>query len=62
MVISLFWFAFEVGAQPLDDRIFLPFLDFFLHFLESEVHDVVMMQLLGRQDVAEAQPQAGAGD
>ena len=43
------WFlrlvAFEVGAQALDDFIFLPFFDLFLDLLESEVHDIVMMQL-----------------
>jgi large conductance mechanosensitive channel protein len=49
--------ALEVGPQSLDDRVFLPFIDFLLNFLESEVHDVMMMQLLRRQNVAEAQPQ-----
>src|SRR5580700_12153370 len=46
-----------MGAQALDDFIFLPFFDLFLDLLESEVHDIVMMQLLGRQNVAKAQPQ-----
>ena len=44
-------------AQAADDRIFLSFVDFFLHFFQREVHDVVMMQFFARQDFAEAQPQ-----
>ena len=47
---------FDMSAQALDDRFFLPFLDFLLHLFESEVHDVVMMKLLRRENVAEAEP------
>ena len=46
----------DVCAQTVDDLVFLPFVDLFLHFFEGKVHDVVVVQLLRGQTFAESQP------
>jgi hypothetical protein len=47
---------FQVSAQAPDYGVFLAFVDFFLHFFQSEMDDVVMVEFLARQHFAESQP------
>ncbi len=43
-------------AQTVDHRIFVPFVHFFLHFFQREMHDVVMVHFQRRHRVTESQP------
>ena len=45
-------------AEALDHGVFLAIVDFFLDFFEGEVDYVVVVELLGSQDFAEAEPEA----
>ena len=35
-------------AEAVNDCVFLSFFELFLHFLEREVHDIVVMEFLSR--------------
>jgi hypothetical protein len=48
----------EVLAQRTDDLFPAAVQDIFLKFLEGDVHNVVVMELLGRDFVAEFEPDA----
>lgn len=45
-----------MGTKAVDDLIFVAFINLFLNFFQSKVHDIVMVQLFARQHFAEAQP------
>ena len=45
-------------TQTFYELFFSSFIQFVLNFFQGEVHDVVMMQLFRRHQIAEAQPQA----
>jgi len=47
----------QMVAQPFYDNIFVPFVQFLLHFFERKVNYIVVMQFLWRQYIAKAQPQ-----
>ncbi len=49
--------GFQMRAQAVDHDVFVPFIHFFLHFFQREVHHVVMVNFLGRHSVTETQPQ-----
>ena len=46
----------EMLAEPFQHVGALPFVDFPFHFVEREMHDIVMMQFLMPQFVAQFQP------
>ena len=48
----------EMRAQAADHVIFVALFHFFLNFFQGEMHHVVVMQLHGRDQIAEAQPQS----
>ncbi len=43
-------------TQAIDDDVFVSLVHLFLHFFQGEVNDVVMVDLLGRDGIAETQP------
>jgi hypothetical protein len=45
-----------VVAQTINHFVFVAFFDFLLHFLQGEVHHVMVVQFFARQGFAEAQP------
>src|ERR1700731_587084 len=45
-------------AEPVDDFVFVPFIDLLLNFFQRKVHDIVMVQLFAGEHFAKAQPQA----
>ena len=45
-------------AQAADHVILVALFHFFLNFFQGEMHHVVVMQLHGRDQIAEAQPQS----
>src|SRR5216683_1482243 len=44
-------------TEAADDLVFVPFINLFLNFFQSEVHDVVMVQLFAGEILTKAQPQ-----
>ncbi len=46
----------KVRFQPLDHVLLFTLANLLLDFVESEVHDIVMMQLLGLHPIGEPQP------
>jgi len=46
-----------MGAQARNHDVFVSFVQLFLHFFQREVHDVMMVNFLRSQGIAEAQPQ-----
>ena len=44
-------------AQAVDDDVLVSLVQFFLYLFQGEVNDVVMMDLLGRDGITEAQPE-----
>lgn len=47
-----------MGAEAVDEFFVFVLVEFVLQFFEREVNDVMMMQFLGLNEIAKAQPQA----
>ena len=47
---------FQMGTQTIDNDVLVSLIHFFLHFFQSKVNDVVMMDLLRGDGVTESEP------
>src|SRR6267143_6221018 len=48
--------GFKMPPQAIDDDVLVSLVYLFLHFFQGEVNNVVMMDLQGRDGIAETQP------